>query len=291
MIAREVGKDVWPEYIWSLDGRIEGVIVIGRTDLFKAFAHLGRPDAAYRALRIRRENPDEGTDGLGYSVQLVRSLVERRSRQHRALVLSWPQTCDAAFDPISMLASEACTVGLVGHTAGAEAAGIGTGETGSATVLKGKVEGLLSEIHRSAEHRDETVWLVIEHADGEIAREQIIAVEDDSRPCSRWSRLRLVLIGNETISPFPFRGACQRRWRQPGAQQALVEYLGPIRRRRHRGVHCERPTACETGVAEMDPMLLGNDVDWVLKDLSTVGGRHPLSQMPEIVTRLRSLLG
>lgn len=289
-IAREVAEDVWPSYIWSLDGRMDGVVVIGRADLFKAFHHLGRPDAAYRALWIRREDPTSGTDGLGYSVQLVRALVDRQPRRNRMMVLAWPLGTDVALDPIDHFAAQLREAGLVGKAAGNEAVGIATGETGSATVLKGRVETLLAEVQRSAEQVEETVWLVIEHADAGVEEGALNAAMTLASLVPRKSRLRVVLVGNETQSPFEDEVRVNAVGENPNADHSLVEYLGPIRRT-DVAEFIRNVRRLRDGVLQMDEGLVDQEVEQVLQGLPTIGGRYPLSFMPDITARLRSRLG
>jgi hypothetical protein len=289
-IAREVAADIWPSYIWSLDGRMDGDVVIGRTDLFRAFAHLGRPDAAYRALWIRREDPTAGTDGLGYSVQLVRALVDRQPRRNRMMVLAWPQAGVAQLDPVDHFAAQLRDAGLVGESAGNEAVGIATGETGSATVLRGRVEALLAEVQRSAEQVDEIVWLVIEHAGAGVDKEPLAAAMTLAGLVPRRSRLRVILTGNETQSPFEDEVRVNAVGDNPNADHALVEYIGPIRRA-DVAEFIRNVRRLRDGVTEMDDALVNHEVDRVLQGLPTTGARYPLAHMPEITARLRSRLG
>lgn len=287
-LAAEVDRDLWPDYLWSLDGRIDGTLVIGRADLFAAFKIMAAPEARNRVLRIKRQDPSHYATGLGYSVNLVRRLIERQPAGHRAIVLSWPQAIYDDFDIIAQLISEARTLGIVAAQAGGDVAGAAEGQTGQATVIKGRSESLLADLARCAEQRGEIVWIIVENATM-LPGSQVVALETLASLAPRWSRLRLVLIGNENVSlPDPELRVADYAAAGGGAGLPLVELLGPIARADVeefiRRVHQDR-----LGEAPLDSQL-NPWTNNVLAGLHPVNNRYDLSDLPAIAAKLRNLL-
>ncbi len=282
-----VANDISPDYLWSLDGRLAGRLVIGRNDLFQSFALMARSVSAYRLLRIRRADPAAGTFGLGYSIEIVRKLVERQPNGHKAIVLSWPQALYDDFDLVTKLTEQARDQQLVSATAGGEAAGVATGETGSATVTKGRTESLLQELNDNADKRGETVWIIIEHASANLGA-QTVALETLASLAPRWQRLRVVLVGNEAITlPEPEFRVSDLMQGMP-ARVALVEYLGGFERSAVEEFITSVHTAF-VGAAPL-PQQLQAWTDAALSEATMTANRYPLSDLPGITAKLRALL-
>ena len=286
-LADEVRKDLWPDYLWSLDGRLSGTLVIGRADLFTAFSLMARPAAASRVLRIRREDPTDPGAGLGYSVELVRKLIERQPVGHRALVLSWPQALFDDFDIIKRLGAVAREQQIAGPTAGEDVAGAAEGQTGHATVVKARAESLLGDLATRAEQRGDTIWIVVENANFNLGG-QVVSLETLANLVPRWSQLRMVLIGNEAVSLADQEVrisdvAAGRETRLP-----LVEYLGPFSRAVIEEFF-DRVYQARMGeaLASAQRMVWANKV---LAGLTAINNRYPLSDLHTVSDRIRALL-
>lgn len=286
-LAEEVRKDLWPDYLWSLDGRLNGTLVIGRADLFTAFSLMARPGSPSRVLRIRREDPTDPGAGLGYSVELVRKLIERQPIGHRALVLSWPQALFDDFDIVKRLGAVAREQQIAGPTAGDDVAGAAEGQTGHATVVKARVESLLGDLATRAEQRGETIWIVVENANFNLGG-QVVSLETLANLVPRWSQLRMVLIGNEAVSlaDQEARISDVAAGRQTGLP--LVEYLGPFTRSVVEEfldrVYSDR--MCEALSSNQRKVWTNK----ILAGLTDVNNRYPLTNLHTVSDRMRTLL-
>jgi hypothetical protein len=286
-LADAVANDISPDYLWSLDGRLEGPLVIGRADLFQCFAIMARSGSPYRMLRIKRSDPTVETSGMGYSIEIVRRLVDRQPNGHRAIILAWPQALHDDFDLVTQLVEKAQDQQLVSAEAGGEAAGVASGETGSATVAKGRIEGLLQQLNDNAEKRGETIWIVVEHATINLGT-HTVSLETLASLTPRWPRLRMVLVGNEVLSlPEPEFRISDVSDSTP-ARVALVEYLGLLDRSEVeafiRAVYTDflgDPPKDKWLQAKTDAALDGADM---------VANRYAPSGLSGIVARLRATL-
>ena len=286
-IDKAISLDLGPSYLWSLDGRLAGTLVIGRRDLFVAFAKMAEPGCGFRTMRIYRLDPALGYAGLGFSVRLVQELVRRRPDGHRALTLAWPQALYADFDIIDELAKVAHADGLIAHAVSDEHDGVATGETGFATAAKARADLLVRELHAAAERNGETIWIVVEHATVDLGR-QTIALETLAALVQRWPRLRIVLVGNETVrlpdSEFPVTALDVANAPTTGT---LVEFVTGFERkdvedfidRFHEDRLDGPPTA----------MQRKGWTNAVLDDLIASGTRYKLGDLSTAIDRLRAI--
>ena len=287
-ISGDIAHDLAPANLWSIRGLIDGTLVIGRRELFVIFAKMAEPDCGFRTLRIRRLDPSLGPEGLGFSVQLVRELVERRPDGHRALSLAWPQALYDDFDIIDELARVAQLEGLVGPQAAQENDGAATGETGFATAAKGRADRLARALQAAAERAGLTLWIIVEHTSTELGR-QTIALETLASLIARWPRLRFVLVGNETVRlPDPDYTLSALDVPDPPVAGILSEFITGFERKEVEefidSFHADQFNAPPL------PQQRRNWTDDALKGLNPVGSRYPLSDLPTVVKRLRESL-
>lgn len=272
-IAPLIADDLAPPHLWSVDGRLDGTLVIGRDDLFAAFARLAERESPYRALRIRRLDPGLGNDGLGYSINLVQQLVKRRPDGHEAIVLGWPQVVQQDFDIIDQLAQVASIRGLAGSAPSL------TGPPGE------RAKTLLGTLDAAAATAGRTLWILIEHSATPLGS-QTAALEALASAIPLWTNLRLVLVGNEAIGlPYPeYRPSDIGADPLPGA--TLVDYIRPFTRAAigqfidliHQDLVGAPPQAQQRQLW----------TDNVLNGLAEISGSYALSDLPVVTQRLRA---
>lgn len=275
IIAPEIAADLAPAHLWSVDGHLDGTLVIGREALFTAFAKLGERGSTYRTLRVRRLDPAQGGEGLGYTVSLVQKLIQRRTDGHSAITLGWPQVLQQDFDVIARLAQLALARGLA--VPAPDAAGSAADPAGSARTL-------LRALDEAAATTGETLWIVIEHSPTPLGG-QTAALEALASEIPLWPNMRLVLVGNESVSLAgpEFRVSDIGASDLPGV--ALVEYIRPFERGAieafidliHKDFVGEKPSARQRAIW----------TDHVLNGLTETSGSYALADLPEVARRLR----
>jgi Trypsin-like peptidase domain len=196
-IVDRVAADLKPSGVWSTDGKLEGTLAIGRRDLFLALNRMSERDSLFRILRIMRNDPAAGPDGLGFTVELVKTALAIGAGSHRVITLGWPTALFDQFDIVKALAQIA-EIGLVVIDASRQINGIASGETGYATVVAAQADQLVRMLNSAAERNEQLLWIVIEHCFADLGR-QTIALEALAAAVERWPFLRLVLVGNETV--------------------------------------------------------------------------------------------
>lgn len=290
LIRAELGdavqSDLWPDYLWSLDGRLNGTLVVGRSDLFECFALLSKPEAKHRLLRIKRLDPNQGLAGLGYSVRLVRELVERLPAGNRVLVLSWPQVLYDDFDAIRKLADTAAAEKLASPDAAADLPGARVGETGTPTVFRGRAERLLTQISGAAARAGEIIWIVIEHANVHLGA-QTLALETLASVAGKSANLRVVMIGNEAVSLPDPESRISDLAHSDLQGISLVEYLGPFDDLAVRGF-IDRLHQALYGEPPLDKQL-GSWSRNIVRELEPVNNRYRLEDMPRVTAKLRAM--
>jgi len=276
MIAPAISEDIAPTRLWSVDGHLDGTLVIDRDELFTAFAKLAERGSTYRLLRVRRIDPTQGGDGLGYTVRLVQQLVRRRPDGHSVITLGWPLVVQQDFDIITQLEQYARNQGLP------------VDEMRGTALLADRAGGLLRMLDGDAAARGETLWIVIEHSVTPLG-DQTAALEALASQAPLWPNLRLVLVGNEGVSlPGPeYRVSDIGANHLPGV--ALVEYIRPFTR-----------AAVEGFIGLIHEDLVGEApserqqaiwTDHVLSGLPQINGSYALTDLPEVTRRLRRKFG
>jgi hypothetical protein len=286
-IAGDIANDLWPSYLWSPEGRLDGTLVIGRGDLFRAFALMAPQGATHRLLRIKRLDPASGIGGLGYSVRLARQLVDRLPRGHREITLSWPQALFHDFDIVEELGAAARAAGLLDSSDAVPPSSGPLSRPGEAKILKERLDQLLRAFDAAATQRGETVWLIVEHSSVPLG-DQTIALELLASLAPKWPSLRMLLIGNETVSlaepEFRLDDVAQNHL--PGV--ALVEWLGPISRAEVSDFIAALYLAYYDDPIDDD--LLAQLTTSALKGVKPLAGRYAPADLPRITARLRDIL-
>lgn len=196
-IVDRVAADLRPSGVWSVDGKLEGTLAIGRKELFLALDRMTERNSGFRVLRILRNDAAAGPDGLGFSVELVKTVLSIGAGNHRVVTLGWPAALFDQFDIVQALAQIA-EVEQVVVDASRQINGIAKGETGYATVVAAQADQLVRLLNSAAERNEQLIWIVIEHCFADMGR-QTIALEALAAAVERWPMLRLVLVGNETV--------------------------------------------------------------------------------------------
>lgn len=285
-IAPRIAADVDQPYTWSLDRRIDGSLVVGRKDLFTAFAKLASPDGKFRLFRIKRADPTKGPAGLGYSINLVRELIGRLGGGHRLMLLSWPQVFYHDFDTITRLAQIACDADLAEAGSDAELPGARSGETGRPAVIKGRAERLMAAIDARAARRDEIAWLVIEHAANDLG-EQMLALETIVNVAQQYPAIRTVVVGNEDVRLSQKEVRVADMAHSDCAGLPIVEHLGAF-----------EPDAVADFIGALhedlfdDPPLSAQMRQWsgnILRGIEAVANRFPSETLPQVTQRLRAM--
>lgn len=227
-----VSEDRAPPSLWSLTGGPSGAPVIGRDDLFEAFAHLVKPRTRWRGLRVRRRRPDGPDTGLGFTFQILQALVARNADQHQLLSYGWPAPLGPTFDlldDVEAWARRARWLDATVMDAGLD--GARPGETGRAGAVGARAERLARALHTRAEADRVIRWIVFDQPVVALgpAREAVEALAAAILP---WPSLRVVLIGLETLGTpgdeYDLAAAAGQPDQGPGS--FLVEWFGEFTR-------------------------------------------------------------
>ncbi|MAU47439.1 MAG: hypothetical protein CMP09_22015 [Yangia sp.] len=93
-----IARDLRPTYIWSLDGSLDGDLVIGREAFCNAVHEMATGRAPHtRGIWIRRYKPEDPSQsaGLGYSLQMLDQLLRQNGLTQKAMRISlFPGTRD-----------------------------------------------------------------------------------------------------------------------------------------------------------------------------------------------------
>ncbi|PRY26126.1 trypsin-like peptidase [Aliiruegeria haliotis] len=199
-----LGGDLAPKYLWSLDGDIDGQLVIGRANFFLGLGEiLEHPEGKLRGLWVRRL-PGERTTGLSFSFDILRAFLAlqedpaRPTPRHVCHQIPTAMGQTEMIDPIARA--------LLGEDA-ADAArpGVRAGETSKVAEERDRAERLVRALDTAAAEAGQIHWFFFEPPpdEGQLAETALIQIEHLVDWITLQKNLRIVLAGFEEYKFAP----------------------------------------------------------------------------------------
>ncbi|RQP05871.1 MAG: serine protease [Paracoccus sp. BP8] len=282
-----IRQDCPPRYLWSLDGNLDGPIIIGRQQFFAGLAAMvEQPDSLLRGLWIRRLDTSRAT-GLGFSFDMLRAFLASQRPAAQAMVR------DVLWRVPTALSTENLLDGLarmaLDRPAAEAHAGVRGHETSRVAEQRDRAQRLAQELQRRAEAEDRIFWFFLETPPGGELAEPVLA---EFEHLVEWlvahRNLRLILAGFEqyALAPLRFQNAEEALTaRRPGL---LVDPLGRFTDA-DIAVTLAAMLRDLTGEEALDPMLAEDMVRQVTHGLPQLHpGIYDFDHMRRATRRLQS---
>ena len=215
-----IARDEAPPTIWSLDGTVNGALVVGRQDFFHGFHAASQPASRVRGLHIKRVDAAADVTGIPFTYLMLEQLVAR-SLDARLVRISIETLLPDLADEIVRRAQAA---GLdVAPIAPID--GVSAGQSAPEAVAADRGRRAASALDGWAGAHGLTIWVFLEHPSvvfGEALRSSFEAFVDQSL---KLEHVRLVIAGYEAVGMpgMEFRSAAEARGDGPAG--VVVEYI------------------------------------------------------------------
>ncbi|HLL31983.1 MAG TPA: serine protease [Allosphingosinicella sp.] len=194
-VLERIARDEAPPAIWSLDGTVEGALVIGRQGFFNGFAAASRPVTRVRGIRIKRIDAAADPSGIPFSYRMLERMVAR-SLDTALLRISFDSVIPDLADEIARRALEAgLDIGTIG-----EAGGVGVGQSSPEAVATDRGRRAATALDTLAGTRGLRLWIFLEHPSAVFSEALRTSFEAFVDQAMRLSHLRLVIAGYEAVS-------------------------------------------------------------------------------------------
>lgn len=224
-ILAEIARDEAPPDLWSLDGTIEGKLVIGRREFFAAFAAASRADTRIRGMRIKRANAAADESGIPFSYEMLAQMVVR-SVDTLAIRISFDTIVEDFADEVVRRAAEiALDVPPV-----AALAGVDIGDTSPGAVANDRGRRVATSLDAALAARGQRLWVFIEHPSAVFGEPLRAALDGFVDQALRLPNLRLAIAGYEAVSMPGLEFVSAATAGQNGPPGLIVEYIGSFRR-------------------------------------------------------------
>jgi hypothetical protein len=280
-LAPLVEQDLAPQGLWSLDGSVDGHLVIGRDPYIRAVAAAGDPTSRVRGVRIKRLDISAGSTGLAFSYEILTQLLARRATGHIAVRISFDE---AIADLAADIRRRVVAAGLTLPEAATEL-GVAPGQAAMEGAAKDRAAVLAGALNAAAADKDATVWLFFDNPSVAIPESVRFAFEGFVSAALVQPKLRLVLAGFETVplagqefaTPFGAVG--------DGLPGFVVDYLGGFTRS---DVLDFLTLASRDLTGNADAPIIANIADRVLVDLKPqLGDRFAQADLSKVTKALR----
>lgn len=280
-LVNAINADKQPSYLWSLDGSLDGHLIIGRRTFFDALDHmLENEDPGSKRLRgvwMRRKRADEDQSGLGFAFDLLKAFLMRR--QPKAHLVR-----------ISLRAREADLFTLVeaafDNIAGASAAraGVREDETTEVAFEADRADALVRRIENSIAG---SIWVYIDGPKKELSESVVRQLEQLLSRMQRSARIRFVVTRMEShhLPLGRFESLSEISERSPPG--VMYDYTGDF-------VLEDVKTTIRAASADLELGLDDNGIDDIankaLIGIEPQFGRFPASKLSEVARYLETTL-
>jgi hypothetical protein len=189
-----VEKDAAPPSVWSLDGTVDGPLVVGRTLFFEAVAKAGEPGSRVRGVWIKRTSPAGSSVGLGYSYDILGQLLTRRGPNHRLVRVPQDETVP---DLVADIRERARSAGLAVPDPQSEP-GVAQGQAPPEATAKDRAAVLVAAIDAIAADEGLVVWFFFDNPTVTVSDSARLAMEGFVAAALVRPHVRLVIAGFET---------------------------------------------------------------------------------------------
>lgn len=275
-----VESDLAPLGLWSLDGTVDGPLVVARDLLFEAIAAASAPVTRVRGLRVKRRRIEAGSAGLPFTHDILAALVSRKGAGHLIVRV----TLDEIVPDLVAEIRRRVRVAGIPVPEPAEAAGVAPGQAPPETTAKDRAANLATAVEAAAAAKDSTVWFFFDNPSVPLAESARLEFEGFVDAALVQPHLRLVVAGFETL-PLPgleFAGPFAAGGE--GLPGLVVEFLGGFSRSDLVNL-LTRASQELTGQA--DPGRLGIAADRALLSIPDFNGIYADDQLATVTEGLR----
>lgn len=216
-------------HLWSLDGSLDGPMVIGRERLFLALgsiaeAQAGHSPGALRGLWIKRLDTSR-TEGLDFTFHILQAFLKARGAPARVVRLS------TELRVMNLL--EALRRAALAPGDGATEDGLAEGEGGAGTLDPGQVAAraaaLAAALNARAEAEGGPIWIYVDNPPTGLVQTAQVELEHLVRAVLTQPGLYLVLTGFETYDLVPALYETLEEATRRSVPGLMVEYIGRFR--------------------------------------------------------------
>lgn len=214
----ELAADRPPRYLWSLDGSLDGHILIGRQSFFDALTAIAENDApVLRGVWIKRAHT-ERTEGLSFSYRILQAFLTAQNLPYDTVRVP------TGFETPDLIAQ---VHELVFGAAPEPAAGAGVQEDETTAVAHDddRARKLADALEAHARDNRRTLWIYFENPPSGLLQETQIQLEHLVEELLARPRLRLLLAGFETYDLLPGQFTTLAAARRSAIPGLFIEYL------------------------------------------------------------------
>ena len=208
-----------PTSLWSLNGALDGHMIIGRGKYFKALVCMMEGSAPnLRGVWIKRLDTSR-TEGLGFSYYILRAFLEAREHDHDSLRLSTEIDTE---DLIAHLHAQ-----VFGPDGSTEALpGLRRDETSAGAHDQDRARTLAEQLEIRARTRKRPLWIYFENPPHGLMGAAQVQLEHIVRAMLVHPHLYPILAGFETYNLVSQHFAQPDAARNATAPGVMIEYLG-----------------------------------------------------------------
>jgi V8-like Glu-specific endopeptidase len=219
-VLDRIARDEAPPALWSLDGTVEGALVVGRQAFFQGFAAASRASTRVRGIRIKRVDAAADLSGIPFSYLMLEQMVAR-AIDTRVLRISFESVVHDLADEIARRAAD---IGLdIGEIAAA--GGVGASQSTPEAVAADRSRRAAAALDALAGTRGLRLWIFLEHPSVVFGDELRAAFEGFIDHALRAPNLRLVVAGYEAVSIPGLEFGSAAGLGDDGLPGLLVEYI------------------------------------------------------------------
>ncbi|OAN70689.1 hypothetical protein A8B78_04345 [Jannaschia sp. EhC01] len=274
----EIASDLPPRYLWSLEGSLDGHLLIGRAAFYDSLTAIVEGSArTLRGVWVKRTRT-ERDEGLSFSYRILQAFLKAQGKPHLLVRLS---TELANADLIGQLRD------LVFTAEGADSASIGVLEDETTPVAHDddRAEKLADALAVHAAKTKRTIWIYFDNPPSGLLQETQIQLEHMVEELIQRPGLRLVLAGFETYDLLPEQFSSVAAARQSAAPGLFVEYLANFKRA---DVEVTAKGISDALGLKWSGALLTEMVDRALKDVPEMAANvYSLEQLGKVADQLR----
>lgn len=220
----EIESDRPPRYLWSLDGSLDGHIIIGRSAFFDGLTAMIEGNApTLRGLWIKRAHTDR-MEGLSFSFRLLQAFLNTREQGHQTVRLS------TGFETPDLI-GELKKLVFDDEADATASPGVLEDETTAVAHDDERARKLADALSAHATAGKRTLWIYFDNPPSGLLQETQIQLEHLVEELIRRPGLRLILAGFETYDLLPEQFSNVAAARQSAAPGLMVEYLANFQRK------------------------------------------------------------
>ncbi|WP_375412142.1 trypsin-like serine peptidase [uncultured Bradyrhizobium sp.] len=274
-IRQLVERDVAPPLLWSLDGTIQGPLVVGRDLFFEAVAAATRPASRVRGVRVKRRDVTQGSTGLAFSLEMLMQVLARNPGAHRTIRINFEPPYIDLIDDIRQRA-RAAGLDIPPVEAGA---GARVGETTLEAAINDRSRNLAVQLNAASDSSGQLLWFLFDNPPVGLNDAERYTFEGFIGAALKQPRLRLALAGYETISTpgeeFVNAGMADT----DGAPGVVVEYFGLFSRG---DVEQLLKRACQDLGLTVDPAVITDRASQILLGLNSINGQYSAADLQTV---------